>query len=86
MANNAATAVMTRRSQGSDCTFKAVEGMCLSTHDYLKGLIIFIATSFTVGHPVPPCWLGEIYAGIVTSTFLSLIHIDILSKIVSSIG
>jgi hypothetical protein len=50
MTNNAAATVMTCRSQGSNRAFKAVEDMCLPTHDHLKGLIVFIATQFTLCH------------------------------------
>jgi len=51
MTNNLATAMMASRSQGSNRTFEAVEDMCLPTHEYLKGLIVVIAASFTLCHP-----------------------------------
>src|SRR5258708_35915149 len=50
MANNATTTAMTRRGQGSNRAFKAVEDMCLPTHDNLKGFIIFVVTPFTLCH------------------------------------
>src|SRR5215469_2435646 len=50
MTNNAAATVMTGRSQGSNRTFKAVENMFLPGHHHLKGLIIVIATPFTLSH------------------------------------
>jgi len=50
MTNNAAATVTTGRSQGSNCTFKAVEDMCVTSYDHLKGLIVVIATQFTLSH------------------------------------
>ena len=50
MTNNAAATMTTGRSQGSNCTFKAVEDMCVTSHDYFKGLIVVIATQFTLSH------------------------------------
>jgi len=51
MTNNLAPAMMTSRSQGRNRTFEAVEDMCLPAHEYFKGLIVVIATSFTLCHP-----------------------------------
>jgi hypothetical protein len=50
MTYNGATTMMTGRSQGSNGTFKAIEDMGLSTHDDLKGLVVVIATPFTLRH------------------------------------
>src|SRR6266566_7543366 len=50
MTNNAAATVTTGRSQGSNCTFKAVEDMRVTSHDHLKGLIVIITTQFTPSH------------------------------------
>jgi hypothetical protein len=50
MTNDPASTVLTDRSKGSDRTFKAIEYMRLSSHDHVKGLIVFITTYFTLCH------------------------------------
>jgi hypothetical protein len=50
MTNDPASTVLTGRSKGYDRTFKAIEYMRLSSHDHVKGLIVFITTYFTLCH------------------------------------
>jgi len=50
MTNDLASTVLTAGSKSRDCTFKTVKHMRLVSHDHLKGLIVFIAADFTLGH------------------------------------
>jgi hypothetical protein len=50
MTHDPASTVLTGRSKGYDRTFKAIEYMRLSSHDHVKGLIVFITTYFTLCH------------------------------------
>ena len=50
MPNDPATAVLTGRSKGRDGAFKAVEHVCLTSHEHLEGLIVLIVTHFASCH------------------------------------
>jgi hypothetical protein len=50
MAHDLAAAVSAARSQHVDCAFKAVEGVRLSIHNHLEGLIILISARVTACH------------------------------------
>ena len=52
MADDADAAVVTRRREGVDGTFEAVERMRFAPHHDLKRLVVVVATSFALGHDV----------------------------------
>src|SRR5579883_1196576 len=51
VANDAAATVMTGRGQFTDRALKTIEYMFLTGQNNLKGLVVLIATLFTLGHP-----------------------------------
>lgn len=50
MPNNAATTMLAGRGQACNRAFKTVECIFLTPYNDLKGLIVFVATQFTLSH------------------------------------
>ena len=48
-----AVAMLTNRRNSLDRTFEAVEGMVCAPGDYLKALVVFVATDFAFSHKQP---------------------------------
>ncbi|EEF58696.1 hypothetical protein Cflav_PD1792 [Pedosphaera parvula Ellin514] len=66
MAYDLAPAMIAERGQSMYRTFKTIKIMGNAIHHYLEVFVIFISTSFTLGHKVPlvECWYrihGQIF-------------------------
>jgi hypothetical protein len=53
MPNYPTAAMIAQRGESMDCTFKAVEGVLVSVHCHLEGLVILVAACFASGHLTP---------------------------------